>query len=674
MIKKVISLSFFAIIFISLTHFAYAGSGGACTKKCAGGGWHDNGCFLRKNGCNCGFSPSWTPACGAAGCGNYPPGYDPCSPVNGNCSTGDSATKPTCSNGVNSSYTGAGANSCGTNPTCYRCLKCEKGEIDVTAASCGGEDNFTSYQYTNGYSSITCGECKDGPPDNYECSDGFSPNSCSGEVKSSYTRTDGVTCYQCSSCPSPTCNESDGYYTDESVCKSTIINGVSYQYQCEQKTVSVNCNGHTSSTTCYKRKSCSTSTVCKELDKNCQQVDAVFVNNGYVCENDGGVAVCGKCCTHIAAPWFQTVNGNLFAYNNIVGKVGYDIDSVDHNEWTPDEPADFVNAFLARQAGDFKISLTNKGSSSGLPFVNSGDIQNESSNLVNGGFTQRSATFTQIKKSLGHPNLRQENFAYFKELLNYQNLQICSNAEGLGGTDIDGVSVCKTEGNQTISQGFTINNGSKRVIFVEGNLIINFNNPTDKIIVKKGGYLAYIVKGNIIVNANVGEEIITKVGDRQYTVNNNLVVDPDSQNYNGYNQASQIEGVFIANGQIILAGFKDDITQRSNNDFVENGFCDKKLTLAGSFVGWGGNSNNQNGIVMHRSFAGCINEKLQFFDQNGNRLNIENLSVGDLARVKVNYPDYNEFNPVLTFVYRPDLVKNTPEWMKHIVQMKQEVN
>ena len=232
----------------------------------------------------------------------------------------------------------------------------------------------------------------------------------------------------------------------------------------------------------------------------------------------------------------------------------------------------------------------------------------------------------------------------------------------------------KTEGNQIISQGFTINSGNKRVVFVEGNLIINFNSPTDTITIKNGGYLAYIVKGNIIVNANVGEEIITKVGDRQYTVNNNLIVNPDSQNYNGYNQAPQIEGVFIANGQIILAGFKDDVTQRSNNDFVENGFCDKKLTLAGSFVGWGGNSNNQNGIVMHRSFAGCINEKLQFFDQNGNRLNIENLSVGDLTRVKVNYPDYNEFNPVLTFVYRPDLVKNTPEWMKHIVQMKQEVN
>ena len=45
MIKKIISLSFFAIIFISLTHFAYAGSGGICTSRCAGGGWHDNGCF-----------------------------------------------------------------------------------------------------------------------------------------------------------------------------------------------------------------------------------------------------------------------------------------------------------------------------------------------------------------------------------------------------------------------------------------------------------------------------------------------------------------------------------------------------------------------------------------------------------------------------------------------------
>ncbi len=607
------------------------------------------------------------------GCGGDTP--VPCSPVNGSCSTGDSTTQPTCTDGVTNVYTGAGANSCGTNPTCYKCLQCEKGDLNVTAASCGGEANFISYQYTNGYGTITCGECENGEGgDNYECSDGFSTNNCNGEVKSSYVRPDGITCYQCLNCPTPVCNENDGYYADANICANTIINGTSYQYQCEQKNVSVNCNGKTNSVTCYKRKDCSSSSVCLELDKNCQQVDAAFVNNGYVCDDNGAVAICGKCCTHVAAPWFQTVGGNLFAYNNIVGKVGYDIDSINNNEWTPDKPEDFINAFLARQAGDFKVSLTNGGSTSGLPIVTYGNIQNESSNQVNGGFTQRTSAFTQAKRSLGYPNLRQENFTYFQELLNYQNLKTCSNGEGSGGTNIDGISVCKIGGNQTLSQGFAINSGTKRVIFIEGDLIINFNDPTTAITVKKGGYLAYIVKGNIKIDANVGEEIITKVSDRQYQVKNNLIVNPSTKNYNGYNQTPQIEGIFIADGQIILSGFKDDLTQRSNNDFAENSFCDKKLTLAGSFVGWGKNRDNQNGILMRRSFAGCINEELQFFDENGNRLEIENLSVGDLTRVKVNYPDYNEFNPVLTFVYRPDLIINTPEWMKHIVQMKQEVN
>lgn len=614
-----------------------------------------------------------------SGCGGDNP--TPCTPVNGSCSTGDSTTQPTCTNGTTNVYTGAGANSCGTNPTCYNCLQCEKGSINITADSCGGETNFISYQYTNNYSSITCGECKNDPPTpspsppyNYECSDGFSTDPCSGEIKSSYVRTDGVTCYRCSSCPTPTCDENNGYYADANICANIVINGTSYQYQCEQKNVSVNCNGKSNSITCYKRTPCSSSEVCKELDKDCQQVTAAFVNNGYVCDDNGGVAICGKCCTHIAAPWFQTVGGNLFAYNNIVGKVGYDSDSVAHNEWTVDKPEDFVNAFLARQAGNFKISLTNKGISSGLPFVTSGNIQNESSNQVNGGFTQRELAFTQIRKSLGYPNLRQENFIYFKELLNYQSLKVCGNSEGAGGTNIDGVSVCKITGNQNINQGFTINNGTKRVIFVEGDLVINLSSATDAIKVKEGGYLAYIVKGNIKIDANVGEEIITKIGDRQYQVNHDLIVNPNTKNYSGYNQTPQIEGVFIANGQIILSGYKDDITQRSNNDFAENNFCDKKLTLAGSFIGWGKNSNSQNGILMRRTFAGCVNEALQFFDQNGNRLEIENLSVGDLTKVKVNYPDYNEFNPVLTFVYRPDLMKNTPDWMKHIVQMKQEVN
>jgi hypothetical protein len=84
-----------------------------------------------------------------------------------------------------------------------------------------------------------------------------------------------------------------------------------------------------------------------------------------------------------------------------------------------------------------------------------------------------------------------------------------------------------------------------------------------------------------------------------------------------------IEGVFIANGRIIL--------QSAGSD-------DKKFVGAGSFVGW-------SGVDLKRTF-----EK------------------GQLGRIR------NNTTPVETFIYRPDFLLNTPELLKSTEMVWREVS
>ena len=570
-------------------------------------------------------------------------------------------------------------NSKGETSVCSKCRDCHDlygQDFNYNVNSCPeGQRLIKNVFYNNSGDSLSCGKCE---ADNCNCADGYSTTACSsGQVKSYYVRScDKATCYKCESCPPNKCDPSQGYFVSQAECeKPEIINGQTYTYQCSQKTYTTRCGSNASSLTCWSRTCTDSPTYCKELDKDCKEVATVFVTNHHVCQSGSDTAICGKCCTQIAAPWFQTVGGNLFAQDSINQKVGYDTDSVAKHEWTVDTPADFVNAYLARQAGRF--STTNiKAKTSGIPMVGTGTITNEDALAAGGGFTQRENKSTKASKVSATPQYRQENYQYFTELINYNGLHPCTELKGgeiLGGTD--GSKVCKTSTSATISDDYQIAAGEKQVVFVEGNLTIDLEDE-EKIQVAEGGFLAFIVKGEIVITPQTGEEIITKVeGEENYRKNNNLLVEAGNPNHAGYDQQPQIEGVFIADGRINFQSFGEQtINQKgSNNAFAYNRPCDRKLTVAGVFAGWGTNYDKK-GILMKRTFAGCVDQPLEFYDAKGGRLEIEKLSKGDFVNVIVNYPDYNELNPVLTFVYRPDLVLNTPSWLRQTVRFTQEVN
>jgi len=135
-----------------------------------------------------------------------------------------------------------------------------------------------------------------------------------------------------------------------------------------------------------------------------------------------------------------------------------------------------------------------------------------------------------------------------------------------------------------------VNSNESLVLFIDGNLIIK-----QPIIVDEGGFLSFIVKGNITFDSNVGQS-------------------------NPLNSISVADGVYIANGQIIIAH------NPNGNDL--------KFVGAGSFVGWGG-------FQLNRSLSPAT---------------------------------ANNTAPAELFLYRPDFVINTPLRMTKPYQLWQEVN
>ena len=107
-------------------------------------------------------------------------------------------------------------------------------------------------------------------------------------------------------------------------------------------------------------------------------------------------------------------------------------------------------------------------------------------------------------------------------------------------------------GDMTIQNPWTIQAGEQFVIFVDGDLTLRDPGSAGQLIqVEPGGFLAFIVSGDITVATNVGNS------------------DLDTTTAN-------IEGVFIADGVL---------TVQSQGE-VAGG--DDRFVGAGTFVGWGG--------------------------------------------------------------------------------------
>ncbi len=647
-----------------------------CIYECGNNCYHE-GCNVDDGICNpsdyvCG-------TCNKPGCEGTPEYKSICT---------NNSQRPACTNGVEIIKMGSGADSChieggagftgyGQEPVCQNCLTCKEGDINITKETCDAmHAEYREHTYTSIDTTITCGECINVPPSPNptptpssipcSCREGYSENPCNSnsEIQASYQRScDNTVCYKCENCKAPICDETQGSFSDKNKCLDIqTINGEEFTFFCEEEKLQNHCGGHDNSEiiTCYRRKPCSelTTSVCYEKDIDCttdykKTTTNVFSYNGYKCrENTTTEHYCGTCCTGIAAPWFQTVNGNLFAKDNIQGKVGYDDPNDPKNqpshELTLDKKEDFVNAYFARQKGDFQTQVI--GNSSGIPLVRTGKVENK-----DGKLTQRTIPNTAVIGTPGYSALRPESFRYFQELLHYESLGYC-NSYHKGGSDINGIRVCKENNAQMLTSNYTIATGEKQVVFINGNLTIDLP-KTDKISVDKGGFLAFIVSGDIIFKSSLGEEIINS---KDYTLNHSLIAEPNKGDYDGYNQKAQIEGVFIADGKIKFEG------STVNNAFT-NKPCDRKLTVAGTYVGW-------SGIVMSRTFSGCSNHTIKYYDEKGLEVAYKDYYTDSKGQIVVDYPDYNEFNPVITFIYRPDFAINTPAWMRSVIRLTQEVD
>lgn len=310
-------------------------------------------------------------------------------------------------------------------------------------------------------------------------------------------------------------------------------------------------------------------------------------------------------CVETTASWFQAVDGHAFGQDGI----NVSLPVVDPSD--PKGP----NSYFLRSSDSCEVEDPSK--KSGLPITVSRSII-----TMYGERTYRTIPQTQALESVGAPLLDKADFAYFQSRVPYDSLATCSDLNVLAARATpleDGSRACKLSatGSNITGQILTIPAGQKYIVFVEGDL--NIDGKNTNIQVSSGGYLAFIVKGNITFGPEVGEEI-----------NDTLAAE--------CNQKPIINGVFVADGKINVPGDKNPA--RLNPYTRRN--CDKRITLAGNYIGW-------QGIYLSRDLKSCMNSP--------------NL-----------YPDYNDKTPVITFTHRPDLLLNTPLWMKKVWRMRLEVS
>lgn len=119
-------------------------------------------------------------------------------------------------------------------------------------------------------------------------------------------------------------------------------------------------------------------------------------------------------------------------------------------------------------------------------------------------------------------------------------------------------------GNLTVQQIWNVAAGESYVIFVDGDLTITNNTDPNFIQVEEGGFLAFIVSGDILIRQGIGHITPTVAS---------------------VNDSPNIEGVFIADGTITVQADGNLDTR------------DRRFVGAGSFIAW-------EGFDLQRDFTG----------------------------------------------------------------------
>lgn len=311
---------------------------------------------------------------------------------------------------------------------------------------------------------------------------------------------------------------------------------------------------------------------------------------GQVCSCPTGCRYCGKdiptseplkfYVSTIGTAWYQTVGGDVAAQAASGTSVNNPIPAscVTPNcspylslPLTPAEPQS-GGALIARKSATIDLS----------------SITGAQSNMVSSPGTSKLARLTD---SLGC----RENFAYFLRLYSLglppipSDFAIPGDATKPTTPPSNSKAAYYYEGPELrILQPWVLQDGvapESIVVFVKGNLRIS-----NTITVPPGAFLAFIVAGNINIDATVGTSTVSSTRD------------------------GQVQGIFLADGALTVRG-------------VPNGQEEKKFVGEGTFAAC-------NGIAIERDFA-----------KGGKGLD-------------------NNVWPASLFLYRPDLVKNTPERMK----------
>ena len=303
---------------------------------------------------------------------------------------------------------------------------------------------------------------------------------------------------------------------------------------------------------------------------------------------DGVIDAACVVCNNYSPAWFQVAGGNLYAQGNIINHLG----------------ENFPNAFLSRQAGACSNSaVVAPDNTSGLPLVGGTTIV-----MTNGSWTNREVPDTGATQTHGASTIRLENYAHWQTRLDFSQVPACPDSLIAAGAQINESYVCQIAGDYTLATDLLFPAATKQVIFVAGDLTVDNVNLT----VPTGSFVGFLVAGDIIFSADLGTDVAAA------TV---------------CTQTPQIQGVFLADGKIRFPAGDLNSTNFS---------CDKRLTVAGTYVGFGG-------VEFSRTFAGCLG-------------------------ASSSYPNFNAQFPTLTFVYRPDFLINIPTWMQSTLRLRQEVN
>lgn len=282
--------------------------------------------------------------------------------------------------------------------------------------------------------------------------------------------------------------------------------------------------------------------------------------------------------------WWQVRGGSVYSQYNVQSLIPVSLSN------TPGYCNTTAGCLPALIGSDSQSDLD----SPGFAFTTEGLIYTHQ----NGGTFIHSPTqrTSDVQSSITGTQLPTENYDFFFKKIGAQAVALPSSQKPVSAKQ---PGIYHQAGNLTIGQAnqWHLTNAEQLVVFVDGNLIIDdIPGAQDRLItVDQGGtgYLAFIVKGSVIITPNVGYD--------------NIFTDPANPG------VPLVEGVYVTDGIIWTQSY---LTQP-----------DRKFIGAGTFVGW-------QGVNLQRSFATTTDNSA------------------------------NNIAPTEVFVFRPDLMANTPAGMK----------